>query len=378
MDSTPLKDTIFDSFALIDDPRAANAAHPLITVLFCLIVAVISGADGFVQAEHIARLKKRFIKKYVPLRRDVPTHDTLARVLGDLDPDQFVSAFATFMERLTGRPAKDIINIDGKTLRGVVGAAAVKRANAMEQAHIISAFSSLRGLVLGQLRSKSVQNEVLAAQELMQILDIRGAVITLDAAHTIPRTLEIALERDADVVVAVKGNVETLHGEVVNAFRGKQALVTKTIEDTHGTTETRKYEIVAATKTVAETRFAMLKSFVRVTRENVSHSALKQEHERETYYASTLPTDDAALIAKCIRARWSIENQAHYVLDVTFREDHSRIRSKNAPENFSRVRHIALGLLSLAKTPKLSFALKRATALADDRYLARVLRLKPR
>jgi len=366
--------TLFDSFALIDDPRAANASHPLVTVLFCLIVGVLCGADGFVQAEHIARLKKGFIKRHVPLRRDVPTHDTMARVLSDIDPAQFVRAFATFMEHLTGRPAKDIINIDGKTLRGVVGAAAVKRAQSAEnQAHIVSAFSCLRGVVLAQLRSKQVANEVRAAQELLEMLDIRGAVVTLDAAHTKTKTLEIIDERGGDVVVAVKANAPSLHAAIDKAFNARRAKVVTTTERTHGQDEYRAYEVIRA---VAVPGFGSLRSFVRVVRENVSHSGRKQESGPETYYASSLLPRHAERIAHCIRQRWSIENKLHCVLDVTFDEDRSRIRSKHAPENFSRVRHIALGLLAQVKNPGVSFAMKRASASMDDRYLARVLRLK--
>lgn len=377
-----LQTTIYDCFSLIDDPRAANAAHPLVTVLFCLIVGVVCGADGFVQAEHIARLKKSFIRKYVPIKRDVPTHDTMARVLADLDPDQFVSAFAALMERVSGRPAKDIINLDGKTLRGVVGVAAMKRADGAEsQAHIVSAFSSLRGIVLGQLRSECVANEVVAAQELLQILDVRGAVVTVDAAHTCRRTLEIIEERGADVVVAVKANAAKLQEHIVEAFEREKPQTIRTAEKARGTIEGRTYEIIAASRedVSADDRFGFptLNTFIRVTRENVSHAAVQQRTERETFYASSLKLADAERIAECIRARWAIENKLHYVLDITFSEDRSRIRTKNAPENFARIRHIALGLLALQKSPKLSFPLKRTTAAMDDRYLTRALRLPP-
>ena len=379
IDEPSLKDTFFDCFSLIDDPRAANSAHSLMTVLFCLIVGVVCGADGFVQAEHIARLKISFIKRYVRIRRDVPTHDTMARLLGDLDPDQFVSAFATFMERLTGHRAKDIINLDGKTLRGVVGTAALKRAGAAEnQAHIVSAFSALRCIVLGQLRSKRVANEVVAAQELLQILDIRGAVITMDAAHTVYRTLEIIAERGAEVVVTVKTNAASLHKGVKDAFRRGSPNAIETTEKTHGGLERRMYEIVRASGNAVDKNFCTLKSFVRVTRENTSHSGKRRKKKSVTYYASSLPAEEVQRIADCVRARWAIENKLHYVLDVAFDEDRSRVRMKNSPENLSRVRHIALNLLSLIKAPKVSFALKRSTALADDRYLGRVLRLPTR
>jgi predicted transposase YbfD/YdcC len=373
-----LKGAFFDCFSLIDDPRAANAAHPLVTVLFCLVVGVICGGDGFVQAEHFARLKRKFIERYVPLKKGkIPTHDTMARLLADIDPDQFVSAFALFMERISGHSSGDIINLDGKTLRGVVGKAALKRADAAEdQAHIVSAFSTLRCIVLGQLRSLQVANEVEAAQELLQILDIKNAVVTMDAAHAAYRTLEIIAEQSAHVVVTVKTNTAKLHGDIISAFHRDKPTVVETNETTRGGIERRRYEVVPASGPSIDENFGTLKSFVRVTRENVSHSSKSQEAPSVTFYASSMPPSQAKKIAESVRARWGIENKLHYVLDVTFDEDRSRIRAKNAPENFARIRHIALNLLGLLKTPNLSFALKRGTALADDRYLARALRLK--
>lgn len=374
-----LGDTIYNRFAFIDDSRAANAAHPLITVLFCVIVAILCGADGFVQAEEYARLRKSFIRKWVPLHKGrIPGHDTMTRVLGSIDPDQFVSAFAGFMEALTGRPRQDIINVDGKTLRGVVGAGGRKGASHVEdQAHIVFAFSTFRLLVLGQLRSKNVANEVRAAQELLQMIDIDGSVVTMDAAHTIPATLQIVNERGADFVVAVKNNAPTLNRQIATAFRGKGSpKVVVTQERTHGKVERRKYEILPATPAITSSAFGMVRSVMRVSRKNVSHSGKQQRTTAEIHYASSLPVEKAELFAKCVRNRWFIENKANYVLDVCFDEDRSRIRVKNAPENFSRCRHIGFSLLASMKTVrKLSMALKRANASGDDRFLARALRL---
>ena len=371
-----LQSTFFECFGLIDDPRAANSAHSLMAVLFCVVVGVVCGADGFVQAEHIARLKVGFIKRYVPLRRGVPTHDTMARVLGNLDPDQFVRAFAMFMERLTGHRNRDIINLDGKTLRGVVGAAALKRAGATnDQAHIVSAFSTLRCIVLGQLRTKRVVNEVASVQELLQFLDVNGAVVTMDAAHTVYRTLQIVSERRAEVVVTVKRNSANLYDDIKATFRRGAPTVVETSEKAHGGIERRTYEVIRASGDAVDTNYCTLKSFVRVTRDSTSLAGQRRPKTAATYYASSLPPQQAKRIADCIRARWAIENKLHYVLDVSFSEDRSRIRIKNSPENFARVRHIALNLLALIKTPKTSFALKRTTAAIDDKFLARVLRL---
>jgi predicted transposase YbfD/YdcC len=373
----PLQDTIFDAFSIIDDPRAANASHPLIDVLFCLIVAVCCGADSFVAAELIANERKAFIKRYVRLRRGVPSHNTMGQVLGSIDPKQFVAAFADFMERLTGRPRKDIINLDGKSLRGVVGAANTRDPDAVsEQVHMLSAFSAVRRIVLAQIRSEQVANEVKPAHDLLQLIELKGSVVTLDAAHSNQKAFEIIAERGGDAVVAIKANTPKIVSDVARAFKTTKPKLIRTEERTHGATETRTYEFVAAKGEHVEENFPSVKMFIRVTRDNVSHAAKQQRDDREMYYVATF--DDIDLAAECVRKRWSIENGLHYVLDVTFKEDGSRIRTKNAAENFSRVRHIAFGLLSLKKTAKkLSFPMKRFKAAMDDRFLASLLRLPP-
>jgi predicted transposase YbfD/YdcC len=369
-----LKGAIFECFSIIDDPRAANASYPLIEVLFCVIVALCCGADGFVQAEKIAKLRKPFIKKYVSLRGGVPSHDVMGKVFAAIDPEQFVVAFAMFMERLTGRRRADIINLDGKALRGVVGARRTRDPDAVaEQVQMVNAFSTMRRVVLGQVRSEQVASEVKAAQELLELLDLRGSVVTADAAHMNRETLEIIAQRGGNAVIAVKGNRAALVDEIEEAFRKSKPTEVRTEERTHGTKETRIYEFVPASGKSAEKTYPTLTTFVRVTRENVSHAAKQQRDVREMYYVMTFP--DVELGARCIRERWAIENGLHNVLDVAFREDHSRIRAKNAAENFSRARHIAFGLLSMKKEPKLSFPLKRIRAAMDDRYLASVLRL---
>jgi predicted transposase YbfD/YdcC len=378
--SPSLDGTIFEAFTLIDDPRSENAAHPMQTVLFCVIVAVLCGADGFVQAEEFANLRKDFIKKWVPLwRNKVPTHDTMARLFGSISPDQFVMAFATFMEGLTGRPRQDIINVDGKTLRGVVGASGRKGAAHVEdQAHIVAAFSTLRVLVLGQVRSSNVANEVVAARQLLQFIDIEGSVVTMDAAHTNEATLQLVNDRRGDFVVTVKGNVPELKAAIESAFTDAAVTTIVTEEHTHGGIETRTYDVLPATAQV-KAAWPMIQSIMCVTRNNVSHSGKKQRSTPDTLYASSLPPNRAALFAKAVRDRWGIENKVNYVLDVTFNEDRSRIRVKHAPENFSRVRHIALSLLATMKTTrKLSMPLKRANAAVDDAFLARALRLPAR
>jgi len=367
--------TIFESFLLLDDKRTANSSYSLEAVLFSLLVGVLCGGDGFVQAEAIARQYKPFIKKYVTLSRDVPSHDTMARVLALIDPQQFSDAFSTFMERLTGFSRRDIYNLDGKTLRGVVGVGALKRSRsdaALHQLQIVSLFSTMRNVVLAQVKTMKSVNEVKSAQELLQLFDIRNTIVTMDAMHCTRRTLEIIAEQGADAIVTVKRNAPALDDVITETIRRQKPIVITTTERGRGgRRERRTYRVYEASLSTYPT----IKSVIVVTRENVSHSG-PQKKANVTRYASTLPHIDAKLIADCIRRRWTIENTFHYTLDVTFGEDRSRVREKNAAENLSRVRHLAFNLLSLVKTKeKVSFAMKRIKCAMDPAFLARVLRL---
>jgi predicted transposase YbfD/YdcC len=379
MELPNLKDSFFEAFSLIEDPRSANSAHSIETVLFCLLIGVICGADGFVRAEQIADLKKDFIRRYVPLGKKVPTHDTMARLLARIDPDQFVASFARFMRRLTGYSERDILNFDGQTLRGVTGTAAQHRSRskaAKDQEHIVTAFSTMRCIVLAQIKTLAGVNEVSAAQELLTILDVKGAIITADAMHACAKTFEMIKERGADYVVTLKQNTPLLCDAAELAFRQNEPIVVETKERRGKVTEKRRYEIVPSGD-LSGVGHGTVGAFIRVTRENVSHSGRPRKTDEPTMYVASLSPGDVDAIVDSIRKRWEIENKLHWVLDVTFRQDRSRIRVMNAAQNFTRVRHIVFNALSLARDPKRkSFDAKRTRASMDEKFLARALRLR--
>lgn len=376
MQATPtLRETIYNSFALIDDPRASNRAHPLETVLFSIIVGVMCGGDGFVGAARLALVKEKFIRRYVAVPNGIPTHDTMARVLGVLDPKQFCQAFATFMSLLTKHSANEIINIDGKTLRGAVNKKAVAYAAAEDQVHMVSAMDAVQGVVLAQLRSTSVANEVKAAQDLIEMLNIGGSVVTLDAAHTVGKTLALIGSRGGEVVVGVKANAGSLFAGIEAAFVQGAAQAIEDTEHGHGRVEHRKYEFVAASGKAVSKTFMTLQTFVRVTRQRI-HPTGPISAERISYYGTSMPLGEYLRISRCVRSRWTIENSLHYVLDVAFGEDGCRVRTKNAAENLSRIRHITLSLIHEDKTEKVGMNLKRLVAYGDEAYLARLLRLR--
>lgn len=367
-----LANSIYVSFvSKLDDPRASNRWHPIETVLFSLLVGILCGGNGFVQAAGYAQKKRKFIERYVPCPHGIPTHDTMGRLMALLDPDAFAEAFAFFMARMTGQRADDVINIDGKTLRGAlsaIGRANKKGAKINDQVHIVSAFSNARRCILGQLRSKAVANEVAAAQDLLRMLHIHGSVVTLDAAHNSMKTLEMIAERGAHVVLGVKANNAKLHKAIKAAFPKDAAATIDETEHAHGRIEHRQYMIVAATDHYVRERWPTLKSFIRTTR-HVTRKTGAIGKPAVTYYATSLPPDQAPKIADAVRQRWGIENKQHFVLDVTFDEDAGTRRVQNAAENFSRCVHVALNVLRADTTERVSLELKRGFALADDAYL---------
>lgn len=362
----------FSEFLVIDDPRATNRVHPLESVLFIVVVGVLCGGDGFVQIEAIANARRSFIEKYVALPAGIPTHDTLARVFQALDPTQFRDAFCGFIAKVTGQPKDDVIQIDGKTLRGALNRKHEQNAKAEDQVHMVSAYSKARGVVLAQLRSSAVANENQAARDLLQLLDVTKSIVTMDAAHCQASTIDLAVARGADVVVGLKNNQRKLLQAVTELCESTApSTVVETDEKSRGRHEVRKYAVFDARPATTGGKFAALRSAARVTRTTTHADGTTTTSS--SFYMSTL--QDPTVLARSIRDRWGIENSLHYCLDVAFDEDGCRVRVGNAAENLSRVRHLALSLLKLAGGASVGLATRRILAAADDEYLRGVLRL---
>jgi predicted transposase YbfD/YdcC len=363
-----LRNSISVSFIThLRDPRAPNRSHPLDAVIFCVLIGVLCGANGFVAAEVLAQNKRRFIERYVALPHGIPGHDTMARVFALLDTEQFAESFAFFVSRMTGDHVGDVINIDGKTIRGALSAMGRVENTREDQLHLVSAFSNLRGYVLGQLRSKAVANEIAAAQDLLRLLNIRGAIVTLDAAHNSFKTLAMIVERGAHFIVGVKANNGSLLKAAKKAFNGTESTIDET-ETAHGRVARRCYTIAPADDDYVRKKAPMVRSFIRTERHAIKKVG-RIGKPRVTYYASSLDPFEARRAADAIRLRWGIENKLHWVLDVTFDDDGRQVRIKAASENFARMTHVALNLLRADTTKKLSIANKRLSAASSDEYL---------
>jgi predicted transposase YbfD/YdcC len=358
----------------LPDPRAANARHLLSDILAITLLAVLCGAEGWADIELYGRTKEKWLRTFLRLPHGIPSHDTFERVFAALDPSAFERCFRQWMAAVVQASGAKLIAIDGKTLRGSFDAAAGQAA-----LHLVSAFAHANRLVLGQLATEAKSNEITAIPQLLAWLDLHAAVVTIDAMGCQKAIAQAIVDGGGDYLLAVKDNQPTLHEEVrflfeealANRFANMAHAHAQETDKGHGRVETRE---LWSTWEVAwfqdRKQWAGLRSFVCVqsTRESGGQKTVERR-----YYISSLDGKDAAFLLRAIRGHWGIENGLHWCLDVTFREDHSRIRVGHAAQNFSRVRRMALNLLRSEKSQKAGLPGKRLKCALDEQYLLTVL-----
>jgi predicted transposase YbfD/YdcC len=370
-----LNEVFKSHFSCIDDPRIERRKrHLLIDVIAIAICAVISGADHWIDIEAYAQEKEEWLKTFLALPNGIPSHDTIARVFSRLEPTQFQQAFLSWIKTLKKQLPGEVIAIDGKTLRG-----SHFRCQGKKALHVVSAWATEQHLSLGQLKVPDKTNEITAVPELLKLLVLKGAIVTLDAMGCQRRIAQQIKAQEADYVLAVKENQGRLHQSLKKTFlkaEGQQFNAMtysthETVEGDHGRIETRRYTVLPLMYLHHfKCRWSGLQSLVQVE----SHRQIKggEFSQEKRYYISSLPMD-APLMANAIRAHWRIENNLHWSLDVIFREDQSRIRKAHAPENVGWLRRFALSLLKKEPTLKTSIRRKRFKALMNDTYLLAVL-----
>jgi predicted transposase YbfD/YdcC len=371
-------DEIIGYFDDLEDPRdTVNRKHPLVSVVVIAMMAVLGGAGGPTAIARWAALKAQFLTRVLPLPNGIPRKDVFRRVLGLLRPAAFQACFADWLQALRARAAeatevdRPAFAVDGKTARR-----SHDRSKGLGALHCVSVWASDFGLSLGQVACDEKSNEITAIPELLRLVDIEGTIITIDAMGTQRAIAEQIIDGGADYVLALKGNQETLHQAVIDYvdrhldddFAGVPARRCQETDKGHGREECRSYVQMPVPEAL---RGSELWKGVR----SIGLATLvcrRDGHEAgETrYYISSLPVG-VRRFARAVRSHWSIENGCHWILDVTFREDESRIREPQTRENFAWLSRFSLSLLK-QHPGKDSIAMKRRACGWSDEFLLQV------
>lgn len=374
------------AFSGLPDPRTGrNKQHYFGEILFIAVAALICQCEGFDDMERFAQTKEDWLRKYLKLPNGTPSDDTFRRVFTVIDPKAFQACFMTFTEDLLGDSFSQLIAIDGKAVRH-----SFDRSSDTPHLHLLSAFACEQGLSLGQLAVDTKSNEITAVPKLLEMLDLEGHTVSLDAMgcqKKIARQLHLA---HADYLLAVKGNHPHLHERLEQLFGSGTALqyaqkqgstFSSDIQENcgHGRLEKR---IVLATNALGwvdkmeRENWLGLGCFLCVESHREELSTGKKSVEKRYYLSSHKP--DAKALQKLVRQHWAIENSCHWVLDVVWNEDASRIRKGNAAENVALLRKIAFNLLKAETSVKDTIRGKRLRATFSEDVLAQFLRLKVR
>lgn len=362
-----------DHFRDLTDPRRGEVAYPLINIVTIAVCAVICGADDFVAIAEFGRKKKEWLGKVLDLSAGIPSHDRFNAILGALLPGEFEKCLLSWIAALHEITAGQIVAIDGKTLRRSFDAASSKSA-----IHMVSAWATANHVSLGQLVVDEKSNEITAIPKLLQMLEISGCLVTIDAMGCQTEIAQEIVSAGADYVLAVKANQPTLHAGIVDFFtdhmeddfaRTKVSRF-QTTEKGHGRQERRAYFVCPVPDDLPDRERWTHLTAIGVTISDVIRGD-KPSSEARFYILSKKLT--ARAFATAVRSHWSIENRLHWQLDVTFNEDQSRIRQGHADANFSILRRMALSLLKNNHTSKVGIKNKRLLAGWDDAYLREVL-----
>jgi predicted transposase YbfD/YdcC len=369
-------ESLIHHLAVIDDPRMDRTKeHSLIDILMIAVCAMLCGAESFVEFEQFGNAKFEFLRGLLELPNGIPSHDTFRRVFCLLDPKPFSECFRHWTEGLRKAFSKEIVAIDGKTLRR-----SHDRANGKEAIHRVSAWARENSLVLGQVKVDDKSNEITAIPELLRVLNLKGCIVTIDAMGCQKQIASEISAAQADYVLALKGNQGTMHEEVQEFMEAAQAAgfpeithdFLEVIERGHGRSETRRYWVCDDIDWLTQySQWKGLRSAAMV--ESIREIQGKVTTERRFYISSIAA--NAKQLARAVRGHWSIENNLHWSLDVSFAEDECRARAGYSAENLAVLRHIAVNILKADKNKKLSIKTKQKCASWDHPYLLKLLKI---
>jgi predicted transposase YbfD/YdcC len=337
------------------------------------VCATLGNADGWADIERFSKAKLDFFRTFLELPNGIPSHDTFGRVFALLDPAALLACIQRWLDALGAAVAGEVVAIDGKTLRGSFDTAA-----GQNPLHLVSAWATEARLTLGQVAVDAKSNEITAIPLLLELLDLRDCIVTIDAMGCQKEIAAAIRARDADYVLALKDNQPAMHQAVYEAFVAyadadftePSLRQLRTVERGHGREEVREYFIAEAPPAVlAGGAWKDLRSIGMVVRTRTVNGVTSEEI---AYYLSSLPAKVKAF-AKAARAHWGIENQLHWSLDVTFAEDRSRVRKDHSPANLGMLRRLVLSILKRDTSLKDSLRGKRLRAGWDDEVLLKIL-----
>jgi len=363
-------------FVAVEDPRCSGKVeHRLIEVLVIAVCAVIACAESWNDIALYGRSKLPWLRTFLELANGIPSHDTFRRVFMLIDPDAFEAGFAAWVGSLADRFEREVVAIDGKTIRR-----SFDHGREQSPLHVVSAWASEQGLVLGQRCVDGKSNEITAVPELLDQLALENSIVTLDAMGCQTAIAEKILARGGDYLLTLKGNHPLAHAAVVEHFdqrcfrRGASHRADcDAFDDTHGRLVRRRvFASTDAAALEALSGWPGLRTVLAVESIRSVNSAPTKVESEIRYFLSSCP-DSPAVLGQAIRSHWAVENALHWVLDVTFREDDSRVRDRTAARNLALLRKIALNIVGRDQTSKASVRARRKKAAWNDAYMLKLL-----
>lgn len=363
---------IADCFSDLVDPRIDRTKrHRLLDIVTIAVCAVLSGAESWVEVAEWGRIKRAWLADWLDLPHGIPSHDTFGRVFARLDPGQFEAGFLRWVQTIAQTAEPEVIALDGKTVRR-----SGDRRTGQDPLHLISAWATDQRLVLAQAAVATKDNEITTLPTLLDRLDLTGQTVTIDAMGCQREIAAQIMAGDGDYVLALKANQPDLLADVIDSFAvaTRPDAFQRTVEKDHGRMEWRVCETIHDPAVLAwldpDGAWDGLRSIARVT---ATRQVTGQDPTTAVrYYLSSLP-GDAAVIAKAVRSHWGIENGLHWVLDMAFREDESRVRTGHAAQNLAVLRKLALTLIQQDRSRKVGVKASRLRAGWDTGYLLHLL-----
>lgn len=370
-----LSSTFLKHFEDLEDPRLDNhnLQHNFMDIVVIAILATICGADSWTEIEQFGIAKYEWLKTFLPLPNGIPSHDTFGRVFAALDPQKLEACFYSWIDSLDIDTLNEIIAIDGKSLRG----SGNKRKN-KNMLHLVSAWAAHNRIMLGQVKTADKSNEIEAIPRLLDLVDIKNSIVTIDAMGCQKNIALQIIEQGGNYVLALKENQPSLHQDVKSIFalgehrQFKKMLNKRKVEKVHdhGRTETRRYTLISARDPMLfQLRWPGMRSIGMV---EVTRTTNNEVDRSKRFYITSLDEDIDGFM-RAVRMHWCIEINLHWSLDVSFREDLNRARAGHSAQNLATVRRIDLNLLTQEKTHKRGIACKRKTAGWNHQYLLKVL-----